>query len=197
MKTIAAVFGPLLIASAAAAQGPGGPAPSGGDPVAQLMAFDKDKDGKLTKAEITDPRLQRVFDRADADKDGTVTAKELNALAAKEQPAGGRGGPGMFGPGGPGGPGGMRGGPPRPGEVLPGFFRQNLNLSASQQKEIDDLQKDVDAKMAKILNDEQKAQLKQMQQRGPGGPGGPGGRGPGGPGGPGGPPPGEGPPPRD
>ncbi len=41
--------------------------------VARMMAFDKDGDGKLTKSEVTDERLHRLFDRADADKDGTVT----------------------------------------------------------------------------------------------------------------------------
>ena len=49
------------------------------------MAFDKNKDGKLTKDEITDPRLHRLFDRADADKDGVVTREELIALAAQLQ----------------------------------------------------------------------------------------------------------------
>ena len=46
-----------------------------------MMAFDKDKDGKLTKAEVSDERLHRLFDRADADKDGFVTKQELTALA--------------------------------------------------------------------------------------------------------------------
>ena len=57
----------LLCAAHARAQGPGGPPPGGADDVvAQLMALDKDKDGKLSKAEVTDTRLQRFFDRADA-----------------------------------------------------------------------------------------------------------------------------------
>jgi hypothetical protein len=101
-------------------------------------------------------------------------------------------------------------GPPRPGEVLPAMLQQRLNLTASQKAEIEALQKDVDARLEKILTSEQRAQLKEMRQRGPGGfggPGGPGGRRPGGPGGPGGfgppgggppgEPPGDGPPPRD
>src|SRR3954469_24791844 len=97
----------------------------GGDAVddllVRMMAFDQDKDGKLIKSEITDERLLRLFDRADADKDGTVTKEELIALATREAPSsrggfpGGPGGPG----GGPGGPGGPRmGGGGRPGEVL-------------------------------------------------------------------------------
>src|SRR5262249_20865033 len=32
--------------------------------VAKLMAFNKAKDGKLTKTELTDPRLHDLFDRA-------------------------------------------------------------------------------------------------------------------------------------
>src|SRR5207248_10144956 len=79
--------------------------------VARMMAFDKNKDGKLTRDEITDERLLRPFDRADTNKDGVVTKEELTALAAQlaaEAPApGGR--PGGFGPGGPGGFGGPGG----------------------------------------------------------------------------------------
>jgi hypothetical protein len=166
--------------------------------VARMMKYDKDKDGKLLKSEVTDQRLRRLFDLADADKDGTVTKEELTAFAAKEQSksrAGSRGGggPGGFGagPGGPdgGGPppgfgpgGGGPGGPgmerPQPGEILPGFLRDRLELSAEQEKQIQELQKEVDGKLAKILTDEQKQQLKAMRDRGPGGfgrPGGPGG----------------------
>ena len=83
-----------------------------------MMAFDKNGDGKLTKSEVTDERLHRLFDRADADKDGSVTKAELTALEAKESGSF-RGGPGGFGP--PGGPGGPMMAPPRPGEILPRF----------------------------------------------------------------------------
>ena len=175
--------------------------------VTKMMAFDKNKDGKLTKDEVTDERLHRLFDRADKNKDGVVTKEELVALAKEmeEESAaddrGGRGpggkGPGGRGPGGPGddeGPGGRgpggRGpggfGPPQPGQLLPTFLQDRLKLSAAQKKQVAALQKEVDAKLAKILTDEQKKQLKEMRGRGPGGRG-PGGRGPG----PGGPPPDE------
>ncbi len=138
--------------------------------VNRMMAFDANKDGKLTKEEVTDERLQRLFDRADADHDGTVTRKELTAMAARE-PGGGRGG---FGPGGPGGP-------PRPGEVLPSFLRDRLELTTEQSKQVEALQKDVDARLAQILTADQKAQLEEMRNRGPGGFGPPpGGFGPGG-----------------
>ena len=157
------------------------------DLVTRMMKFDKNKDGKLSKAEVTDARLVRLWTRADADKNGTVTKSELEAIDTGD--GGGPGGPG--GPGGRGGRGGPMGSPPKPGEVLPQMLRAQLKLTPDQQVKLDELQREVDTRMAKILTDPQKAQLKQMSMRGPGGPGGfPGGPGgfPGGPGGfPGGP----------
>jgi hypothetical protein len=96
---------------------------------------------------------------------------------------------GRGGPGGPGGNvvfGGMR--PPKPGDILPSMLQDALGFTDKQKKLLADVQKDVDAKLDKILTAKQKAQLKQMAEGGPGGmfrgPGGPGG-GPNGPGGPG------------
>lgn len=161
----------------------------------QMMKFDKNKDGKLTKSEVTDARLSRLFDRADADEDGTVTKEELAALETKEAPAPNQGGPGFGGPGGPGfggsggPPGGFGrrgpGGPNRPGaltgEILPPEIHEQLELTATQEKDLAALQKDVDTRLAKILTAEQKKQVESMmRRRGPGGPGF---------GGPGGPPP--------
>ena len=65
----------------------------------RMMEFDTDKDGKLTKVEITDARLHRLFDRSDANKDGIVTKEELASLATKEHSDESGGGPG-FGGGG-------------------------------------------------------------------------------------------------
>ncbi len=177
----------------ARAQGPGGgdespsKAADVADVVSRMMAFDTDKDGKLTKEELTDARLLRLFTRADADKDGTVTKAELVTLAEKEHVEGrggfgGPGGPPGFGPpGGPGGPGGVR-----PGDILAPMFRQRLELSTEQEKRLDSLQKEVDERLAKILDDKQRTELKQMRERGPGrfGPPGGGRRGGGPPGGP-------------
>ena len=95
--------------------------------------------------------------------------------------------PGPFGPGGPGGP-------PEFGRILPSSVKDKLKLSVDQMTQMDKLQQEADGKMAEILKDEQKKQLKEMQQNmkafagpppgfGPGGPGGPPGFGPGGPGG--------------
>ena len=47
---------------------------------------DVDKDGKLTKAEAsTVPALGQVFDQADGNADGTLTADEYKAYVAKVQ----------------------------------------------------------------------------------------------------------------
>lgn len=185
-----------LLSPVALAQGPG--ERRGGDSdalIARIMTFDKNKDGKLTRAEVTDERLGSLFDRADADKDGVVTKAELKALFSQEgsrfrggEPGrppggfgpGGPGGPGRpgFGPGGPDGPGGRRfGGPPRPGQILPGFLQDALNLTDQQKKDIEQLQKEVDSRLGRILTAEQKKQLSQFRGRGLGGPGGPGGPG--------------------
>src|SRR5207249_4104518 len=82
--------------------------------VTRMMACDKNKDGKLTRDKVTDTRLRRLFDRADANKDGVVTKEELMALAAQLEAEFGRGdergrfgGPGGGGPGGGDGPGGF------------------------------------------------------------------------------------------
>jgi hypothetical protein len=88
-------------------------APTSPDELADmLMAFDKNKDGKLTKAEAPE-RLQGVFTRADENSDGVLTPDEIKkAAAAQPQPtAGGRGREG-------GREGEGRGGPPRPDPLM-------------------------------------------------------------------------------
>ena len=93
------------------------PATSADDLVATYMAFDKNKDGKLTKDEVPE-RMQAIFDRADANKDGALTESEIRASArasAQSASPAGRGegerGEGREGRGGPEGrgrgPGGM------------------------------------------------------------------------------------------
>lgn len=185
--------------------------------VTKMMAFNKKGDGKLTRAEVTDGELLRLFDEADTNKDGIVTREELIALAAKLDGQSGQGGGGPGGPGGPGaqgggpgggpggpggpggrngagGPGGRFGAPAQPGQILSTPIQDRLELTAEQKKDLEALQKEVDMKLARILTDEQKKQLKEMtENRGPGrGPGGPGGPTTGGlrvpPGGPGAPP---------
>src|SRR5205814_8823226 len=100
------------------AQGPGEGSGDVDAMVERVMAFDKNKDGKLTRDEMTDPRLKALCDRADANKDGVVTKAELKAVFSREasrfQGGGPGGGPGGFGPVGPGGPGFGPGGPGGP-----------------------------------------------------------------------------------
>ena len=156
-------------------RGPGGdrPAPTAEDFLARLMTFDKNQDGRLAREEVTDSRLHPLLTRADVNQDGAASTEELKAIHARESAAlaSGRG----FGPpgGGPMGPGGM----PRPGEVLPPRLQGDLKLTERQREELATLQKDVDARLEKILTPEQWSQLSQMRERGPGGLGRSGGRG--------------------
>ena len=172
--------------------------------VSRMMAFDKNKDGKLTRDEVTDPRLERMFDRADADHDGVVTKEELTAWATKTaaEDSGNRDardgmGPPDGGPDGPprrrgqrgrgfGGRGGFGGFGQRtpPGQIMSASVIETLKLSVDQKKSETELQKHVDDELGKMLNAKQKQRLKDLA----GGPGGPGRRGRGGPGGFGGPP---------
>jgi enterochelin esterase-like enzyme len=87
------------------------------------------------------------------------------------RPAGTKGGFGQPGKGGKGG--GFRGFG-RPGQVLPQFLEDRLKLSDEQKKDIEKLQKEVDARLAKLLTDEQRKQLAAFGRRGPGGFGSPG-----------------------
>jgi Spy/CpxP family protein refolding chaperone len=116
----------------------------------------------------------------------TLAAGIFVMFQANSQPPGG-------GPGGPGGPGGgpPKFGKPQLGTVLPPHIRAQLELSDEQEQQLTNLEKDVKAKLLKILTPDQQKKVDEMFKKGPpgkgpGGPGGPGG-GPGGPGGKGGP----------
>lgn len=51
--------------------------------------MDGDQDGKLSKAEAAgSPGLSKVFDQADADRDGALTAEEYKTFAAKNGASG-------------------------------------------------------------------------------------------------------------
>ena len=133
----------------------------------------------------------------------TIAAFAMQAAAQEGPPEGpppGQGGPDGGGPGGRGGRGGPRGG----FHLIPPFAMEKMNLSDEQKTQIADLEKQIKAKLAKILTPEQLKALEQArpprmgqgggrrgQRGGPGGDqgpdGGPGGGPPGGgPGGPGG-----------
>jgi hypothetical protein len=81
---------------------------------------------------------------------------------------------------------------PTPIQVLARNRRTQLKLTDAQKKQVDDLQKEAETRLDKLLSAEQKKQLKDVHDGfvsgwggggPPGGPGGPGGRPPGGPGG--------------
>lgn len=61
-----------------------------------------------------------------------------------------------------GGPGGF-GGFPQPGQILPSALEERLKLTPEQKKQREELQKEVDAKLDKLLTAEQKKQLKDMR----------------------------------
>ncbi len=100
-----------------------------------------------------------------------LVAAALFALTAESQPPEG-GGKDKGGPRGQRGPGRFE-----LGRVLPPFARDELNLTPDQEKQIEALEKNVKAKLMKILTADQQKQLQEMRppRGGPGGQGGPGG----------------------
>jgi Ca2+-binding EF-hand superfamily protein len=77
-----------------------GPVASADDLTDSLMAFDRDGDGNLVRAEVPD-RFQGLFDRGDANKDGALSREELKQIAsstAQNEGGPGRGGRGRGGP---------------------------------------------------------------------------------------------------
>jgi Spy/CpxP family protein refolding chaperone len=75
-------------------------------------------------------------------------------------------------------PNGRKGPPPQwnPVHVFPPDVRESLNLTDAQEKQIDDLEKEVRGRINKILNAQQRKILNETRpRRGPGGPDGPGG----------------------
>ena len=84
----------------------GGPGGRGGfgDPAAMFDIFDKDKDGKLSEAEIPD-RMKENVGRIDTNKNKTIEKEEWLKFAAEmpQRGGGGRGGPPGGGPAAGGG----------------------------------------------------------------------------------------------
>ena len=139
--------------------GPPGQHGNGGGPegmLQQIMSLDANGDGALTPAEVTD--------------NGGITREELMG-AIRNQGGGpqggggpggggqGGGGQGGGGQGGGGQGGGGHGGPPRPGEILPDFVQNQLQLTDAQRQQLATLQAQVDAQLAQILTAQQIQQL--------------------------------------
>ncbi len=75
--------------------GPGGPGGPGGGLIEQLMGFDADEDGKVTKKELSEG-MESAFEKGDLDKDGAIDREEAEKLLEELGPPhgdhGGRGG---------------------------------------------------------------------------------------------------------
>ena len=90
--------------------------------------------------------------------------------------AGGAGGAGGFGAGGRGGFGARS----QPGQILSAGTQDRLKLTDEQKKQLEELQKEVDGKLEKLLADDQNKQLKDLRDAAGRGTGGRRGRTPGG-----------------
>lgn len=102
---------------------------------------------------------------------GVLAALVLSANAQpgeRDERGGGKDAPRDRGPGGKDnprdkGPGDKKGPPPfELGKVLPPFVRDQLRLTEEQEKQIQDLEKDVKEKLQKILTEDQQKRLKEM-----------------------------------
>ncbi len=123
--------------------------------VERIMRLDENNDGKVSKEEIGEGPMQRIFERADADGDGFLTREELTTMFSQRrggQQPGQRPGMGF-----------------QPGQVLPPFLADRLELTDDQREKLRALQEEVQEKLNAILTEEQREQLQEMSRRGPGG----------------------------
>jgi Ca2+-binding EF-hand superfamily protein len=115
-------------------RGPGGFGPGGFGPGAFIAGnivkrADKDKDGKVTRAELV-AAAEAMFTEADKDRDGKLDEKELGAAIGQLFPTP-QGRPGGFGPpGGPGGPGGFGRGNREPPKAGPKVKPEEVKASS-------------------------------------------------------------------
>jgi hypothetical protein len=141
--------------------GPGGGGPGGGGPGGGGPGFAPPRPGELFPA-----FLQQALQMTDEQKESLAKLQEeVDAKVAKllteeqretfEQPP-------VFGFGGPGGQ--RRAAAPRVGEVISSFIVDSLELTEEQTKDLEEMQKHVDAEVAKLLTDEQKTQIKTMEE---------------------------------
>ena len=145
-------------------EGEGAPVDTVEDTVKSLMAFDANGDGKLQKSEVPE-RMQGIFDRGDANKDGVLTVDELRTMAraqaqAQQAAARGRGGEGER-EGGRGEGGEGRGGRGGPGMMDPIFAA----LDTNHDNEIGPAEIDGAATALKALDKNQDGVLSQDEVR--------------------------------
>jgi hypothetical protein len=135
--------------------GPGSPPPQAG------QVLPKPEQDRLKLSDEQKTQLAALQKDVDARLEKVLTEDQRKRL--KDAPRV------VFGPGGPppGGFGPPPGGPGQPGQLLPGFVRDRLQLTDDQKKQLDEFQKEADARLDKALTDEQKKQFKEPP--GPGG----------------------------
>jgi EF hand len=151
--------------------------------VADLARYDPPKGSKESWAKQISAyaAFAAAMDRAAQAKDKIVVVavheKLSNSCMACHQqhkmgpggPGEGFGGPGKFGPpdkdGKGKGKGPGKGGPP--GQILPNFLQDMLQLTPEQKQQVDALQAEVNARLGKILTDDQNKELKEFQKGGP------------------------------
>jgi hypothetical protein len=57
-----------------------------GSIVSKMLSFDRNRDGVIGKNEVSDPRLLKLFERYDANKDSSLSREELVAGAEQDSP---------------------------------------------------------------------------------------------------------------
>lgn len=149
-----------LVTTSLVAQPPGGRGslgfgggPFGADPelaITHFMSFDKNRDGLLSRDELTAMLTQ----------EGT---KRKSGVQSRGQRGGFGGPPPGIGFGGP--TDGFS--PPVVGQIVPQFVVERLGLSKRQKTAVEKLQLMINLKLSKILSDDQLQQLRQPQPGGP------------------------------
>jgi Spy/CpxP family protein refolding chaperone len=99
-------------------------------------------------------QAEELQKEVDARLDKLLTEEQKKQFKEPPRVVGFPPGPGGFGPGRPAGPA-------QPGQVLPSFAQDRLNLSDNQKKQLAEFQKEIDGKLGKVLTDDQQKQLKE------------------------------------
>jgi hypothetical protein len=135
---------------------PKGPVQGGGGPparIGQAMADSEQNRLKLTDAQKKE--LAEVQKEIDEKVDKVLNEAQKKQIKSTTNVGGPPpGGPGPIGPGGPS----------QPGKVLSGPQQDALKLTSEQKKQLEMIQKGVDAMLDQLLTEDQRKQLKTMQQ---------------------------------